>query len=58
MQRDRYLCRRCLEHGRVTSATDSHHIRKMATHPDLHLDADNRVSLCRECHEVLEKDAD
>jgi len=58
MKRDHYLCQRCLSLGRVTPATDSHHIKKLATHPKLHLDPDNRSSVCRDCHEELEKGAE
>lgn len=57
MKRDCYLCQRCLEQGRTTPATDSHHVKKLATHPDLHLEPSNRRSLCRECHEIEEKES-
>lgn len=55
MKRDNYLCQRCLEEGRVTPATDSHHIKKLSTNPELHLDPDNRLSVCRGCHRDLDK---
>jgi len=56
MRRDSWLCQRCLAEGRTTPATDSHHKMKLRTRPDLHLVHENRVSLCRECHEILEKE--
>lgn len=57
LRRDGYLCLRCLEQGKIVPATDSHHIKKMGTHPELHLDPNNRRSLCRGCHEIEEKKA-
>lgn len=57
LKRDNYLCQRCLEQGRITPATDSHHIVKMTTAPERHLDPSNRRSLCNECHRIEEKDA-
>jgi 5-methylcytosine-specific restriction enzyme A len=54
LQRDRYLCQRCLGLNRFTLATSVHHILKLITHPHLRLDPDNLVSCCRPCHEELE----
>lgn len=52
-----YLCQRCLSMGRVTPATDMHHLFKVATHPHLRLVKSNCVACCRECHEAMEKES-
>ena len=52
LQRDHYLCQHCLAEGRVTPATEVHHIKKLEDYPDLALDLSNLVSLCWTCHEL------
>ncbi len=51
LQRDHYLCQECLKAGRMTMATEVHHVRPLEDYPDLALDLDNLESLCRRCHE-------
>lgn len=58
LRRDNYLCQLCLAAGRVTPAQDVHHRRKVVRAPELRLDLENLVSVCRECHDRAEKDAD
>lgn len=48
------LCERCLDNGKVTAASEVHHIRKIADRPDLRLDWDNLMSVCHECHRELD----
>lgn len=46
------LCADCEEHGRYTSATEPHHVKKVAEYPELRLSESNLVPLCHECHAV------
>jgi 5-methylcytosine-specific restriction protein A len=51
--RDRYLCQRCLEEGKLTPATTVHHKQHLKDRPDLALSADNLQSVCYSCHNKL-----
>ena len=51
LQRDHYLCQKCLSKNRITKATEVHHIRELEDFPLLALDLSNLVSLCWDCHE-------
>ena len=51
LNRDHWLCRWCLGEGRLTPATEVHHLIPVETDPSRALDLDNLVSLCRVCHE-------
>ena len=56
LKRDDYLCRNCaLKYSRITPATEVHHLKKITTHPHLRLSLPNLLSVCRDCHEELEK---
>jgi 5-methylcytosine-specific restriction enzyme A len=44
------LCSDCQALGRVTAATDVHHVRKLRDHPELRLDPTNVMALCGPCH--------
>jgi 5-methylcytosine-specific restriction protein A len=46
------LCADCLENGRTTGAEEVHHRAKVADEPQLRLDMDNLMSLCKPCHSV------
>ncbi len=50
-----WLCTHCLACCRISPATDVHHLRKIVSHPELRLDADNLIAVCRSCHEILER---
>lgn len=54
MRRDRCLCQDCLKAGRYTPAEIVHHITELTPNnlsdPEVGLNLDNLVSLCRECH--------
>jgi thymidylate synthase (FAD) len=45
--RDNYRCQLC---GNVSKQLDAHHILPIWARPDLVLDVDNLVTLCRSCH--------
>lgn len=44
------LCEDCQAAGRVRTADQVHHVKKVADRPDLRLDPSNLMSLCRSCH--------
>ncbi len=44
------LCADCLKAGRLISATEVHHIQKLAKHPEMKYDEDNLMALCHQCH--------
>jgi len=55
MQRDNWLCQECLRNGRITPATEAHHIIPLEDRPDLGLDVNNGEGLCWACHELTKK---
>jgi 5-methylcytosine-specific restriction enzyme A len=46
------LCADCTTNGRTTAATDVHHIKKLTDSPDMRMDDDNCMALCKGCHSV------
>ena len=52
------LCAKCKVSGRIEPAKDVHHIKPISTHPELRLDWDNLMSLCRQCHRDIEREQD
>lgn len=44
------VCVDCANLGRVTPATEPHHIRKLRDYPDLRLVESNLMALCKEHH--------
>ena len=56
IRRDKYLCVDCMKHGRHTPAEEVHHIKPITPEnindPEITLNLDNLVSLCRECHKA------
>ena len=55
LQRDHYLCQACLRGGKITPATEVHHIRELEDFPELGLELSNLESLCWNCHEETKK---
>ena len=55
-QRDKYLCQDCLKKGIYKPADEVHHIQPLTPDniedPEISLNADNLVSLCKDCHEA------
>lgn len=51
LQRDHYLCQKCLAEKKIVAATEVHHVKPVADYPELALDLDNLQSLCWSCHE-------
>lgn len=46
------LCARCAARGIVAATEDVHHLKPIATHPDLRLDMTNLEPLCGLCHKA------
>lgn len=51
------LCEECERFGRVTAATEVHHLKPVAVYPDLRFEWENLMSVCSECHSKLESAA-
>ena len=51
LQRDHYLCQECLRSGKITQATEVHHVKDLESFPSLALELSNLESLCWQCHE-------
>lgn len=54
-ERDRYTCAIC---GQVGGELNAHHIRPFKDFPDLRLELDNGVTLCKACHKRVHKEKD
>lgn len=54
IRRDFYLCQDCLKKNLITPAEEVHHIIKLTpdniNDPEIALNLDNLVSLCKDCH--------
>lgn len=48
------ICQECLKQGKITPATDVHHIKSPFQHGEINynllLDYDNLMALCKDCH--------
>jgi 5-methylcytosine-specific restriction protein A len=55
-KRDNYQCQECKERGRKGKRIilDMHHIKSRKNYPDLSLDENNCITLCRDCHKKTE----
>ena len=57
LQRDGFCCRLCLHnHKMETRGLQVHHIVKMRDNPSLRLEDTNLITLCPECHSIVERD--
>ena len=54
-ERDKYTCVIC---GQVGGELNAHHIRPFKDYPELRLDLDNGVTLCKACHKRVHKEKD
>lgn len=52
----RPLCEVCQARGIVRAASEVHHKQPISIAPSLRLEMSNLMSVCRECHEWLERD--
>lgn len=55
--RDEHTCKECGEKSRAGKMVylNAHHIKPFATHPELRLDLNNGVTLCKPCHDKKPK---
>lgn len=51
-ERDGFKCKIC---EKVGGELNAHHIKQYAFHPELRLDIDNGITLCKECHILIHK---
>ena|ERR1039457_1123636 len=50
---DRYpVCEDCIDEGKVSPATEPHHLKKVAEFPELRLVEDNLRALCHDHHSI------
>lgn len=51
LQRDQYICQKCHKQcKKYEKGLAAHHIKEYAKYPELRLDINNGITLCRECH--------
>ena len=56
LERDHHECQMCKKNSKVNKivfANTVHHIQEVKNRPDLAMDLDNLISLCRGCHEKI-----
>ena len=58
MEEHNWMCARCEEQGRVTLATDLHHIVPRHVDMSKRMDHDNVRPLCKACHAVEDGESD
>ena len=55
LARDKYLCVACAANGRLSVASDVHHIVRVKQNWNKRFDPSNCISLCKECHNKADK---
>ncbi|KGJ25373.1 HNH endonuclease [Staphylococcus haemolyticus] len=53
LDRDNYLCQRCLSNNKITSAKIVHHITYLDDDFSKALDLDNLMCVCQDCHNKI-----
>ena len=52
LEKDNYTCQEC---GNTEEKLQAHHIKPKCSHPELKLEIENGKTLCRNCHENLNR---
>lgn len=52
-KRDGYICQICKRQGKIVDGTLVHHIYPTDRFPQLGMDSDNLITICKDCHERL-----
>ncbi len=50
---ERPLCEEHKKIGEIIPSLEIHHVKPITTHPELRLDPDNVVALCKPCHSAI-----
>lgn len=58
LHRDMYQCQDCKDKGKMTRATEVHHVIPLEDRPDLGLELSNLRCLCHDCHEATKHKAE
>ena len=53
LRRDKYICQNCKRYGRTRPAEEVHHIKHLEDYPELAMDPENLISLCKACHNAM-----
>lgn len=51
--RDNHECQMCAKQGRYGPPEAVHHIKHLKKHPELAMDPDNLITLCKTCHNLV-----
>jgi 5-methylcytosine-specific restriction protein A len=51
--REHPTCTECAKHGRLTPATEVHHVTPIREAPELTFDPENLMALCMRCHSSI-----
>ena len=52
LKENKYQCKLCKKEGKYTRANHVHHVKHLRNNPELALDDDNLIPVCKECHET------
>lgn len=53
LEEQHHECQLCRAEGKMVPADTVHHVKEVKEHPELALDKNNLMCLCRECHEKI-----
>ena len=52
LKENKYQCRLCKQNGKYTRANHVHHVKYLREYPELALDENNLMPVCKDCHET------
>lgn len=53
LEKNNYDCQHCKSKGEANKANTVHHVKHLKQHPELALDEENLIAVCKECHNEL-----